>query len=44
MNKNCDICSGTGEYEEVEYESNDTTGYNNIIHDTGRVKPCPECD
>lgn len=40
----CDICGGVGEYEELEYECNDSTGYNTIIHGTGRFKACPNCN
>lgn len=39
----CETCQGTGEVEEMEYECNDSTGYNTIAMGTGRMIPCHDC-
>lgn len=39
----CDLCGGTGLVEKVEYECNDSTGYNTIAMPTGEMENCPEC-
>jgi hypothetical protein len=36
-----DICDGSGKYEEMEYECNDSTGYNTLVSGTGRMLTCP---
>lgn len=36
-----DICDGSGEIERVEYECNDSTGYNSVVMGTGEMEPCP---
>lgn len=35
------ICDGSGEVEKMEYECNDSTGYNTIAMPTGEMEPCP---
>lgn len=39
----CSLCDGEGKVERMEYECNDSTGYNTIEHGTGIFDPCPEC-
>lgn len=40
----CDMCKGTGKVERIEYECDESTGYNTIEHPTGKFDPCPECN
>lgn len=35
------ICDGSGEVERMEYECNDSTGYNTIAMPSGVMEPCP---
>lgn len=39
----CETCQGTGEIEEMEYECNDSTGYNTVAMGTGKMLPCFDC-
>lgn len=43
LESECDLCGGTGLVEKVEYECNDSTGYNTIAMPTGEMEECPEC-
>lgn len=39
----CDTCKDTGEVEKLEYECNDSTGYNTVVMGTGQYEACPDC-
>lgn len=34
------ICDGSGYMPELEYECNDSTGYNTVVMETGRMIRC----
>lgn len=34
------ICDGSGYVEKMEYECNDSTGYNTVVSGTGKMERC----
>lgn len=40
----CEFCGGTGRIERVEFQRDETTGYNTIEYATGVFDKCPMCN